>query len=145
VGANVGGVGGVTTIQPTVQNTVTPLIIPGFFSATSTQSPIPLDHFSFSYGYDGKSSKAPGYNLSTFNLGVEKTVVDGIASIYVTVPFLQASSNITGQPISGIGDVNIGFKVAVLHDEESKSTAAIGFTAAVPSAHAGVVSATSIA
>ena len=43
------------------------------------------------------SAIVSGFNLNSFNLGIEKTFWSGMASAYVTVPFLVATDNITRQ------------------------------------------------
>ncbi len=83
-------------------------------------------------------SPAPvaGFNLQTYNIGVEKTCFDGLASVYLSVPYLCATDNITGQPITGIGDINAGFKVILLQGRETGNTLTGGFTISLPTAHA---------
>ncbi len=109
-----------------VRTTVTvPSVSPGGRPTTTTDSKI-------------RQSSAPvdGFNLHTFNLGVEKTCFDGLASVYVSVPFLCATENITGQPISGIGDVNLGFKTILYQGRATGNTLTGGFTVSLPTAHA---------
>jgi hypothetical protein len=154
----------------------TPLILPGLFTASAAQSPLPVDRVSFDYGHYNKvavmgvGSSAPmlvrttprtvtgtvitqpvtsvkqdrrpvaGFNLNTFNFGVEKTFLDGIASAYVSVPLLYATDNISGQQINGLGDVNAGFKVILYQNLQTGSTLSGGFTASFPTAHAAISS-----
>ncbi len=82
------------------------------------------------------SARVAGFNLHTFNLGVEKTCFDGMASIYVSVPFLLATENVTGQAINGIGDINLGFKVILYQTLPTGNTLTGGFTVSIPTAHA---------
>ena len=118
----------------------TPLIMPGLFTAASAQSVIPVDRVSFDYGHFNRfaiatgSGTAPGFNLNQFGITVEKTVLDGIGSVYVNVPFLVATENITGQAIDGLGDVSAGFKMVLWKDRETGTTFSGGFTVAAPTA-----------
>ena len=133
----------------TVTNTSTPLIIPGLFTAASVQSVIPMDRVSFDYGYYNRfavsspTGPTAGFNLNQFNIGIEKTLFDGMASVYISVPFLSASDNITAQDINGLGDINIGFKVLFFQDKESGSALSGGMTVAAPTAHSTTFSSTS--
>src|ERR1051325_9282606 len=79
-----------------------------------------------------------GFNLHTFNFGVEKTFLDGLASAYLSVPFLYATDNITGQDINGLGDINVGFKVILIQSLRTGNTLTGGFTVSCPSAHPAV-------
>jgi hypothetical protein len=86
------------------------------------------------------SAPVAGFNLNTFNIGVEKTFLDGLASAYVSVPFLNATDNISGQQINGLGDVNAGFKVILYQSLQTGTTLTGGFTVSSPTAHAAVSS-----
>jgi hypothetical protein len=84
------------------------------------------------------SNAVPGFNLNTFNVGFEKTFFNGLASIYVGVPFLYATENISGQQINGLGDINAGFKVILYQSLPTGNTFTGGMTVSFPSAHAAV-------
>jgi hypothetical protein len=164
--------------------------MPGLFTASASQSALPVDRVFFEYGYfngvavRGVGSSAPmlsratittpgppkiipnsegpptiiptfktsvhtlgvtqspdpvaGFNLHSFKIGVEKTFLDGLASAYVAVPFLNATDNITGQPINGLGDINAGFKVILYQSLPTGNTLTGGFTISFPTAHAAV-------
>ena len=133
----------------TVTNNSTPLIIPGLFTAASVQSVMPMDRISFDYGYYNRfaisspTGPTAGFNLNQFNIGIEKTFFDGMASIYFSVPFLDATDNISGQNINGLGDVNIGFKLLIFQDKETGSAMSGGMTVAAPTAHSTTFTSTS--
>jgi hypothetical protein len=84
------------------------------------------------------SNVVPGFNLNTFNIGFEKTFFNGLASIYVGVPFLYATENISGQQINGLGDINAGFKVILYQSLPTGNTFSGGMTVSFPSAHAAI-------
>jgi hypothetical protein len=82
-----------------------------------------------------------GFDLNYFNIGAEKTIFNGNASIYVSVPFLSASDNTTGQNgtstgqnMNGIGNVNFGFKSLLMHSEDNRIALSAGLTIAAPTA-----------
>lgn len=118
----------------------TPLILPGLFTAASAQSVIPLDRVSFDYGYFDRfaittpQGVRPGFNLNQYSATIEKTLLDGVASVYVNVPFLNATQNQSGQAIDGLGDVSAGFKVILWQDRDTGSMFTGGFSVAAPTA-----------
>jgi hypothetical protein len=85
------------------------------------------------------TAMVPGFNLNSFNLGIEKTFFGGMASAYVAVPLLYATENITGQQINGLGDVNAGIKM-ILSQDVNGNTLTGGLTVAFPTAHAATSS-----
>src|SRR5947209_3374828 len=150
------GVGGITT--PSSFSTLTPTILPGLLTAASVQSPRPMDRVFFAYSYldrfqtvgggtiippatpgtpvtVGPTTRQPGFNLNMYYVGAEKTFFDGMASAYILAPFLQATNNITGQPIDGVGNVSFGLKGVLLSDAQSGSVLSGGFTVSVPTGH----------
>lgn len=116
----------------------TPLILPGLLTTTGAQNAVPLDRVFFDYGYFNRmfiaSPTGPiaGYNLNTFAIGIEKTFLDGNASIYVSVPFLDATQNISGQAIDGLGNINAGFKYLLWSNRDTGSALAAGLTVSAP-------------
>jgi hypothetical protein len=122
----------------TITSNTTPLIFPGLFTAAVSQSAVPTDRVFFEYGYTdrfavaGPTGPRAGFNLNTYTIGVEKTFFDNMASIYVSVPFLDATSNRSGQPIDGIGNVNAGFKILFWRDMQTGSALSGGFTVSAP-------------
>jgi hypothetical protein len=72
--------------------------------------------------------------LNRFNIGAEKTFLGGRASIYVRIPFLDATNNTSGLPISGLGDVSAGLKCALV-DKKTGSALTAGMTVSAPTAH----------
>jgi len=120
----------------TTDRTQTPLILPGLFTSASAESARPTDRLFVDYGYFDrfKATGGTGFNLNTFDFGVEKTILDGRGSVYVRVPFLAVSDNTTGQPMDGIGDVNGGIKYALLLDRETGSALSAGLTVSAPTA-----------
>jgi hypothetical protein len=89
-------------------------------------------------GVAQSSETVSGFNLHAFNLGVEKTFLDGLASVYVTLPFLNATDNISGQQINGLGDVTAGSKLILYQSLQTGNTLTAGLTVSFPSAHAAV-------
>jgi hypothetical protein len=73
-----------------------------------------------------------GFNLNRFDVGAEKTFLNGLGSLYVRVPFLDATDNITGLAIDGLGDISAGLKVSLLTDRETGSTLTAGCTVSTP-------------
>lgn len=106
-------------------------------SPTPTPSPLALQSFTVRTETFVQQSSAivPGFNLNSFNLGIEKTFFGGMASAYVTVPFLYATENITGQQINGLGDVSAGFKM-ILSQSANGNLLTGGLTVSFPTAHA---------
>jgi hypothetical protein len=152
VGSNFFGAG-VTQFFTTATTTSTtttqsPLILPGLFTSATVESALPLNRVFFNYGYyDGfqiNTGAGPqrGFNLNIFNVGVEQTIVDGVASVYVRAPFLYATQNVSGQSLDGIGDVNAGIKIAMLSDRETGNTLSGGFTVSAPTGRDAVIRAT---
>jgi len=96
----------------------------------------------------------PGFDLNYFNIGIEKTIFNGNASIYVSVPFLSASENTTGQTfpndpgitvgqnVNGLGNVSFGFKALLLQSEDCCNALSGGLTVAAPTAQPGQVALT---
>jgi hypothetical protein len=129
----------------TLTTNSTPLIMPSLLTAATSWSATPLDRVFFDYGYFNRFAIAsptgptPGFNLNQFRIGAEKTVLDGNASVYVSVPFLYATSNISGQAIDGLGAVNAGFKFALWQNRETGSIISAGLTVAAPTARATTV------
>ena len=125
-----------------------PLLLPGLLTAASAQSARPMDVVSFSYAYLdgfqvfqsqlntglplGTSNRVRGFNLNTYTVGIEKTLFDGNASIYARVPYLNATSNNTGQAIDGLGNVSFGAKVILFGDSENRNLLTGGFTVDAP-------------
>ncbi len=147
---------------------LTPLILPGMFTAATPQSAMPVDQVFFNYGNFGSvacvlnrpvfkpsvytftpqefttftpssvsqnRSTQAGFNLSSFNIGVEKTFLDGLGSVYVSVPLLYAADNVTGQQIDGLGDISAGIKVALFRSQTG-SVLTAGLTVTTPTGHA---------
>jgi hypothetical protein len=152
-GAN--SVTGGTTVSPTnltttVTTSQTPLIMPGLFTAINAESARPMDRIFTSYGYYDSFKVAsptgviPGFNLHRFDIGAEKTFFDGAGSIYVRVPFLDATSNVSGQPIDGVGDISAGIKFALFANKETGSTFSVGMTVSAPTARDAVVTTTQV-
>jgi hypothetical protein len=144
---------GTQTFSSTLANST---ILPGLLTSANAQSPIPTDRVFFNYAFDdqfqfvqsqlvatntssGKAttSQIAGFNLNQFDVGVEKSLFGGMASIYVDAPILYATDNVTGQSINGFGDLNAGFKVRLLYDCKTNDALSAGMTVSVPTAHAG--------
>ena len=160
--ASTGAAAGSAT-TPSTLSTLTPTILPGLLTAASVQSPRPMDRVFFAYSYldrfqvvgggvplppsalvpgtvptaltTSPAIRQPGFNLNVYYLGVEKTFFNGMASVYVLAPFLQATNNVTTQAIDGFGNLSAGFKAVLLSDASSGSLLSGGFTASVPTGH----------
>jgi hypothetical protein len=130
---------GRTISDPNEPQLHAPLILPGLLTAGQAQSARPTDRLFLDYGYFnafrviGPSGSSAGFNLHQFDIGVEKTFLDSRVSVYASVPFLEATQNTSGQAIDGLGDINIGFKLALFADNETGNTLSAGFTASAPS------------
>lgn len=143
---------GATAGTTSVAISQVPLVLPGLLTATNGESARPIDRVFLGYSYMdsfyivrsqllfadqplNKTTIIPGFNLSRFDAGFEKTFFDGRASIYVRAPFLNATNNISGQALNGLGDVNGGVKYVLLEDAASRNLVTAGFTAAAPTGH----------
>jgi hypothetical protein len=129
-----------------------PVILPGLFTALQAENALPLDRVFVDYGYFdsfrvatqtvnpqaifGGSTVATTTqgtaNLNRFNIGAEKTFLDGRASIYVRVPFLDATNNTANLPIDGLGDISAGLKCVLLADKKTGSVLTAGMTVSAP-------------
>jgi len=124
---------GVGSSLPKLNRTTVTTITP----PTDSESP-PIVTTTVHNSISQSGNPVTGFNLNTFNLGIEKTFLDGLASFYVSVPFLYATQNISGQDITGLSDINVGFKVILYQDRPSGNTFTGGLTVSFPSAHASV-------
>src|SRR5207248_69534 len=82
------------------------------------------------------------FDLSRYDVGLEKTLFDGRVSVYLRVPYLDATHNTSNQPIDGFGDISAGFKVALLADKDTGSALTVGLTVSAPTARDAVVTTT---
>jgi hypothetical protein len=132
------------------QPAASPLLSPGFLTAATAQSPFTLNRVFFNYAlYDqfqfataavgpaGSMTRQSAFNLNQFNVGFEKTLLDGMVSVYVQAPFLYASNNVTTQTINGPGDLSAGFKVMIAGSQQTGNALSAGLTVAAPTAHPG--------
>ena len=89
---------GLTSVS--INSPSSPVILPGLLTATYAESAVPLDRVFFNYSYlngfqtfqnqiflpEKGAGKPPlrqlGFNLNTFDVGVEKTLFDGRVSVY---------------------------------------------------------------
>lgn len=134
---------GGTAFNQVISVTHAPVIVPGLFSATSSENVIPTNRVFFDYGYFDISRLATptapfqttgGFKLSRFDIGVEKTIMEGRSSVWIRVPFLAAADNTFGAPIDGIGDVGMGIKLLLLSDYETGSGVSGGVSVYIPTA-----------
>lgn len=134
---------GGTAFNQVISVTHAPVIVPGLFSATSSENVIPTNRVFFDYGYFDISRLATpttpfqatgGFKLSRFDIGVEKTILEGRSSVWIRVPFLAAADNTFGAPIDGIGDVGMGIKLLLLSDYETGSGVSGGVSVYIPTA-----------
>ena len=133
-------------IATSVTSSPSLLVVPGLFTSLSTESAVPQNRIFMEYGYfDGFQTAYPtgsnqkGFNLSVLNVGAELAFLDGRASVYVRSPFLEATDNITGRAIDGLGDISVGFKYALLTNHVTGSTLSVGLTVDAPTARDTVV------
>lgn len=91
-------------------------------------------------GLTPASYQVDGFDLHRFDVGFEKTLFDGVASIYFRAPFLADANNITNQAIDGAGNLNAGLKVQLLYDQCSKDVISAGFTVSAPTSRDSQVS-----
>jgi hypothetical protein len=137
-----------------IHNPLFPLILPGLITATSVQSAEPADRLFFTYthlpsfqvfnsnfariqGVDTTvNTRSNGFNLSVLNTGFEKTLWCG-CSVYVMVPDLNASENVTGQQITGVGDISGGIKFVIWCDPAEGAMLTAGTTVTAPTGRPG--------
>jgi hypothetical protein len=81
-----------------------------------------------------------GFNLNRYEVGLEKTFLDGRASFYLHAPALDATQNTSDQAIDGFGDLSAGLKFVLLGEQETGSCLTAGFTASAPTARDSIVS-----
>jgi hypothetical protein len=112
--------------------------LPGLFTAINPESALPVNRVFASYGYyDGFNVRTPtgiqrGFNLNRWDVGAELAFLENRASVYVRVPYLDATQNTSGAAIDGLGDISAGFKVALLADPDSGSVLSAGITVSAP-------------
>jgi hypothetical protein len=148
---------GITNGGPLSFSTVTnSTIFPGLLTAANSQSPVVMDRVFFDYALfdqfqfertrvvatsttngSATTSRFAGFNLNQFDVGIEKSLFGGLASIYIDAPILYAADNITGQAINGFGDLNAGFKLLLYLDRQTGTMLSAGLTVAAPTAHPG--------
>lgn len=145
----------------TVSFSSSSLLLPGLFTAAQAESARPVDRVFMNYGYfDGfrsvvtslnpasptgqylQSRTVSGFNLNLFEFGVEKTFLDGRASAILTVPYLDAENNITGQPIDGFGDIDAGIKFEIFADSATGSVLSAGMDVSAPTGRRSVFTVT---
>ncbi len=138
-----------------------PAILPGLLTAANVESARPMDRVFFGYAYldrfqvtgipsislpnpptpvtAASTRRVPGFDLSRFDVGVEKTFLDCKASAYVRVPFLYATENVSGQAIDGLGDVSAGLKYVFWASADNSSLLTGGMTVSAPTARSTTV------
>ena len=132
----------------TVTSSSTPLILPGLLTSAGAQFVVPTDRVFFDYGYFNRyqisspNGAVPGFNLNTFQVGIEKTLFNGLASVYVSAPFLAATNNVSGQAIDGLGNINAGFKLLLYQNEDTGSALGGGFSVSAPTGRQTTVTTT---
>lgn len=136
--AGAAGGGQVFTFDTTVTSS-SALILPGLFTAVTTQSAWPVNRLSVDYGYfDGIEARSAGattdFNLHSYSISGEYALIQDTASFYFRVPFLSDSRNTTGQDLNGVGDVSLGLKYALYADRLSGDAFSVGLTVALPTA-----------
>ncbi|HYT91819.1 MAG TPA: hypothetical protein VEL76_24100, partial [Gemmataceae bacterium] len=110
--------------------------IRGAYKITENDGPRPQDRVFFTYNYFnnvGGSQRADGTpqtDLHREMIGVEKTFLDGNASIQLRLPFIQVSGG-GGASHSDVGDLTIFLKYAMINDRATGNvlTAGLGVTA----------------
>jgi hypothetical protein len=146
------GLASVTATQAASTTTfaASPLILPGLFTAAQAESARPMNRVFFDYGFFDSmrtlqvptagltgltptlASRQAFFDLHRYTFGVEKTFLDGRASVVVRVPVLDTTEDRTGQAIDGLGDISAGLKVALWQNCETGSTLSAGFNVTTP-------------
>jgi hypothetical protein len=122
------------------------LVLPGLLTASQSESAIPTTRvtvgYSFYYSFQVVSTpidlnqtatvRGAGFDLHRYQVSVERTIMDDRASFYVNVPFLDAVSNVTNQPIDGFGNISAGFKAILAGDPECDGLLTAGLTVSAP-------------
>lgn len=144
-----------------------PVVLPGMLVSANTEWARPIDRVFVAYSYldryqvvsgpgasinaagivtVGPLSPRPGFDLNRYDVGIEKTFFDGRASAYVRVPFLDATSNTSGQALDGLSNITAGFKVMLRSNEATGSAFTAGMDVSAPTGHATrIVTSTTIA
>jgi hypothetical protein len=160
---------GITSVVTTIntQYSNLPLILPGMLASANSEWARPADRVFFTYAYldrfqviagpgptinpttalvtIGPLSRQAGFNLNRLDVGIEKTILDGRASVYVRVPFLEATDNTSTQSIDGISNVTTGFKYMLLFDQETGSALTGGLDVSAPTGRSTtIITSTSI-
>ncbi len=144
----------------------TPVISAGLLTSANAESPYPMNRVFFNYSYYNQfqvsqttidptatapfsssdlTTTAYGFNLNRFDVGIEKTIFGGLASVYFRAPFLSATGidpALTNNPGSalnlnsfeGVGNVNAGLKVMLHQDPTTGNVFSAGVTVAAPTA-----------
>lgn len=135
-----------------------PLILPGMLTSADVQWTMPQNRIFVDYSRFEKfqvisptvtlnanggftTTQEAGFNLNTFDVGFEKTILDGRASLYGRVPFLSASepaADVRPGSIDGVGDLEFGFKYLLKYNCETGDAMSVGLSVDVPTGQPGV-------
>ena len=110
--------------------------------ATDNDGPRPQDRFFFAYnGYSGVNSSVnpagfTGLFVNRELIGLEKTLLDGDASVGLRLPFVQ-TGGASGFEAQDIGDLTIATKWALINDPATGRIVTAGFNVTVPTGGRG--------
>lgn len=111
------------------------IIARGVYKIAENESPAPMDraYVTYNYYYDVGQIGTTGVRTDVHRetLGLEKTILDGAASVGVRLPFFQVLGDDAFQQ-SGIGDLSFIFKYGVYDNTENGLLASVGLAVTVP-------------
>ena len=110
------------------------------FKIVENMNPIPTDRVFFNYHMFNKplvTGDGRGIDLNRFNFGIERTILDGLVSFEIRIPFasgLNATQNISpAQPEDNerteFGNMNFAVKALLWNDRWFKVSAGLGMSA----------------
>jgi hypothetical protein len=116
------------------QRQSSPLTTGGAFRISENESARPNDRFFIYYNYfseAGGKFAVNQYDLHRTTLGVERTFLDGDASVSVRVPILYRDGGV-GQTVDGLGDITLVGKYAFVADREAGTYLTAGLNVTLP-------------
>jgi hypothetical protein len=108
------------------------LIGRGAFKISENESPRPVDRVYLDYNHFDRIFRSVDLNREV--LGVEKTLLDGNASIGLRLPFVQLGGDpVTGDPgRSATGDLTVVTKYALINNRETGNVLSTGLVVTFP-------------
>lgn len=135
IGDFIGPNGSITLRDPSgvTRSAVVPLVARGAFKIAENESPRPVDRVYINYNYFsglGENDGSSNIALHRETIGFEKTCLDGNASIGMRLPFIESSG--AGNVGSGVGDLDILLKYAVINNRETGDVLSGGVVVTAP-------------